>query len=105
MYGLAAATVLLGVLGFWLPAALDRGVRPTGVELSEDQKEAVVKARLARSARSVASEGALFWIVRPQIGLNQVTGLNTVLSGPEIHARPGRGEIGGVDLRAWAGVV
>lgn len=64
----------------------------TGVELSEDQKEAVVKARLARSARSVASEGALFWIVRPQIGLNQVTGLNTVLSGPEIHARPGRGE-------------
>jgi paraquat-inducible protein B len=63
----------------------------TGVELAEDQKEAVVRARLHRSARRIASEGAMFWIVRPQIGLNQVTGLNTVLSGPEIQARPGQG--------------
>ena len=64
----------------------------TGVELAEDQDEAVVRARLHRTARSIATEGAMFWIVRPQIGLNQVTGLNTVLSGPEIQARPGKGE-------------
>jgi paraquat-inducible protein B len=64
----------------------------TGVELAEDQKEAVVRARLHRTARGIATEGAMFWIVRPQIGLNQVTGLNTVLSGPEIQARPGEGE-------------
>ena len=64
----------------------------TGVELAGDRKEAVVKARLHRTAAAIATEGALFWIVRPQIGLNQVTGLNTVLSGPEIQARPGKGE-------------
>ena len=64
----------------------------TGVELSDDHKQALVKARLHRSARAIATEGALFWIVRPQIGLNQITGLSTVLSGPEIQALPGKGE-------------
>jgi paraquat-inducible protein B len=64
----------------------------TGVELTDDHKEAKVKARLHRSASAIATEGALFWIVRPQIGLNQVTGLNTVLSGPEIQMLPGKGE-------------
>jgi len=63
-----------------------------GIELSEDRKRAVVKARLHRAAEPIATEGAVFWIVRPQIGLNQVTGLGTVLSGPEIHVLPGKGE-------------
>ena len=40
----------------------------------------------------MATEGALFWIVRPQIGLNEITGLSTVLSGPEIQVLPGKGE-------------
>jgi paraquat-inducible protein B len=64
----------------------------SGIELSEDHKQAVVKARLHRSARAIASEGAQFWIVRPQLGLGQVTGLSTVLSGPEIHVLPGKGD-------------
>ena len=63
-----------------------------GIELSDDHKQAVVKARLHRSARAIASEGAQFWIVRPQVGWGQVTGLNTVLSGPEIQMTPGKGE-------------
>ena len=63
-----------------------------GIELSEDRRRAVVKARLRKDAAPIATEGAVFWIVRPQIGLNQVTGLNTVLSGPEIQVRPGNGE-------------
>ena len=64
----------------------------SGITLSEDRKQAVVKVRLHKSAAPLASEGALFWIVRPQIGLNQVTGLSTVLSGPEINLLPGKGE-------------
>jgi paraquat-inducible protein B len=64
----------------------------SGIELSKDHKQAVVKARLHRAARSIATEGAQFWIVRPQLGLSQVTGLSTVLSGPEIHVLPGKGE-------------
>ena len=64
----------------------------TGVELSKDHKHVLVTARLRRSAASVANEGALFWIVRPQLGFGNITGLNTVLSGPEIEVRPGEGE-------------
>jgi NADH-quinone oxidoreductase subunit L len=33
LYGLSAATIVLGALAFWLPTALDRGVRPAGVQL------------------------------------------------------------------------
>ncbi len=64
----------------------------TNVELSEDHQHVLVKARLRRSAASVANEGAIFWIVRPQVGFGNITGLNTVLSGPEIEVRPGSGE-------------
>ena len=64
----------------------------TGIELSEDRRQAVVRARLHRSAQPLATDGAQFWIVRPQIGLNQITGLSTVLSGPEIQLLPGKGE-------------
>jgi paraquat-inducible protein B len=64
----------------------------TGVELSPDHRHVLVQARLRRTAAAVANEGAQFWIVRPQVGLGSVTGLNTVLSGPEIEVRPGDGE-------------
>jgi paraquat-inducible protein B len=61
-----------------------------GIELSADEKQAVVKVRLRRFAASVAREGTQFWIVRPQVGWGNVTGLGTVLTGPEIQALPGK---------------
>jgi paraquat-inducible protein B len=64
----------------------------TGIALSEDQKVVLVHARLQRSAAGIARDGARFWIVRPQVGFGNVTGLNTVLTGPEIHALPGEGD-------------
>src|SRR5689334_16246396 len=63
-----------------------RGVRAgavSGGELSEDLKQVMVKVRLERSAALLAREGATFWVVRPAVGLNNVTGLGTVLTGPE----------------------
>ena len=74
----------------------------SGIELSTDRKEAVVKVRLQRTAASVATDGASFWVVRPQVGWNNVTGLGTVLSGPEIQVRPGKGE--GEVKREFAGL-
>ena len=62
------------------------------VELSPDQQHVVVRARLVRSAASIAREGSTFWIVRPQVGWGNVTGLSTVLSGPEIQVLPGKTE-------------
>lgn len=63
----------------------------TGIALSGDQERVVVHARLRREAAVLAREGTAFWIVRPQVGWGNVTGLNTVLSGPEIHMEPGDG--------------
>ena len=62
------------------------------VRLSEDHRHVEVKARLKRSAASIAREGSVFWIVRPEVSIGNVTGLATVLSGPEIQALPGTGE-------------
>ena len=64
----------------------------SGVELSPDQKQVVVRARLVRSAATLAREGSTFWIVRPQVGWGNVTGLSTVLSGPEIQVLPGKAD-------------
>lgn len=62
------------------------------VELSEDQQHVLVKARLRRSALSIAREGSVFWIVRPEVGIANITGLGTVITGPHIEVLPGTGE-------------
>lgn len=64
----------------------------TAVELSPDQQGVVVRARLQRSAASVAKEGAVFWIVRPEVGIGNITGLDTVITGPEVDVLPGTGK-------------
>ena len=64
----------------------------TGVQLSPDQKQVLVKVRLSQSSAKIAGEGAVFWIVRPQLAGAAVIGLGTVLTGPEIQALPGTGE-------------
>jgi paraquat-inducible protein B len=73
----------------------------TGVSLSEDQNAVEVKIRLQRGAASVAKEGAIFWISRPEVGIGGVSGLSTVITGPEILATPGKGgertEFSGLD--------
>lgn len=61
-----------------------------GVNLSGDEKRAVVRIRLTRSGAGLAREGSQFWIVRPRVGFAQVTGLGTVLSGPELSVLPGK---------------
>jgi paraquat-inducible protein B len=62
------------------------------VRLSEDNRHVEVRARLKRSAVAIAREGSVFWIVRPEVGIGNITGLATVLSGPEIQALPGTGQ-------------
>jgi paraquat-inducible protein B len=64
----------------------------TGVALSKDEKKALVRIRLTKSAEGIAREGSQFWIVRPRVGFGQISGLNTVLSGPEIGVKPGKPE-------------
>jgi paraquat-inducible protein B len=63
----------------------------SGVDLNDDHTKVLVRARLLRGAASLAREGAVFWVVRPQVGWGQVSGLNTVISGPEIQVIEGKG--------------
>lgn len=64
----------------------------TALELSKDRQHALVKARLRRSAKSIAQEGSTFWIVRPELGIGNITGLATVMTGPQIEVLPGAGK-------------
>jgi paraquat-inducible protein B len=64
----------------------------TDIQLSPDQKEALIRVRLRRSAASFARKGAVFWVVRPEISSQSISGLGTVLSGPFIDSNPGAGE-------------
>ena len=73
----------------------------TGVGLTESHDKALVRVRLKRSATAIAREGTRFWIVRPQVGFGNITGLNTVLTGPEIQALPADG---GAPRREFAGL-
>jgi paraquat-inducible protein B len=73
----------------------------TGVGLTENHEKALVRVRLKRSAANIAREGTRFWIVRPQVGFGNITGLNTVLTGPEIQALPAQG---GAPRREFAGL-
>ena len=63
----------------------------TAVELSKDQQYVLAKATLQRSAAGIARTGSIFWIVRPEVGIGNITGLGTVMSGPEIQVLPGNG--------------
>ncbi|HEY3304179.1 MAG TPA: MlaD family protein [Candidatus Binatia bacterium] len=61
------------------------------LELTDDMDHVLVTARLPRGPVSVAREGSVFWIVRPELGVANVSGLGTVISGPHIEVLPGKG--------------
>jgi paraquat-inducible protein B len=71
-----------------------RGVKIGKVEtlkLTPDQQRVAVKAQLDNSAASVAQEGSVFWIVRPELKLGSVSGLRTIVLGNYITVQPGHG--------------
>lgn len=61
------------------------------VRLSPDLEHVVARIRLDPSAEGLARAGAAFWIVRADVGLQGVTGLDTLLSGPYIELAQGDG--------------
>ncbi len=61
------------------------------MSLSNDHEWVVLKASLDHDAKSLAREGSLFWIVRPQLSVGGVQGLQTIMSGSFVGVRPGSG--------------
>ena len=62
------------------------------IALTSDQQQAEVEVRLVKSAQGIAREGSVFWIVRPEVGVGNITGLGTIISGAYIEVLPGAGE-------------
>lgn len=61
------------------------------VALSPDLGRVEAVITLQQSAKGLAREGSKFWILRPKIGFEGITGLDTLISGPIIQAEPGVG--------------
>lgn len=61
------------------------------VELSADLSKVEATLILKKSAKGLAREGSKFWILRPKIGIEGVSGLDTLISGPTIQVSPGVG--------------
>ena len=55
-----------------------------GVRLSDDLTGVVVSARMAKETAPYLNDNAKFWIVKPRVGTEGVSGLNTLLSGSYI---------------------
>lgn len=62
----------------------------TGVQLSEDHEKVIVTVQLNREASSFTREDSRYWVVRPRIGAEGISGLDTLLSGDFIAADPGK---------------
>lgn len=60
------------------------------VSLSKDLKHAVLIARMSPQADAMLNKDTQFWVVKPRIGLEGVSGLSTVLSGAYIQLLPGK---------------
>ena len=61
----------------------------TGVQMASDLDRVTVSVRLSETASHVARSGSLFWIERPELGLSEIRGLATLISGPYIDFIPG----------------
>lgn len=63
----------------------------TGVALTDDLRRVRVNVRLTKNAAALAREGSQFWVIRPEIGLSGIRGLETLFTGVRITVRPGKG--------------
>lgn len=64
--------------------------RVQSVRLSDDLSHAVLTARIQPEAEAMLRDDSRFWVVKPRIGREGISGLGTVLSGAYIQLEPGR---------------
>ena len=64
------------------------------VRLGENYDEVIAVVRLSPETTDLLTEDAQFWVVRPRIGSQGISGLSTLLSGAYIELAPGSGAPG-----------
>ncbi|MFO6424363.1 intermembrane transport protein PqiB [Motilimonas sp. KMU-193] len=63
------------------------------IELSETYDKAILKVRISNNAAKMLVEDSAFWVVKPRIGKEGVSGLGTLLSGAYIELKPGKSNV------------
>ena len=61
------------------------------VRLSDDLSKVVVTATLDKGTEAYLNEGTQFWVERPRVGTEGISGLSTIVSGAYINFEPGDG--------------
>ncbi|NVK74866.1 mammalian cell entry protein [Marinomonas sp. CT5] len=59
------------------------------IHLSDDYEKAIVKVRMNQGTQDMLRDDAKFWVVKPRVGKEGVSGLGTLLSGAYIDMKPG----------------
>lgn len=60
------------------------------VRLSDDLSKALIMARINHDAEEILVEDTRFWVVKPRISREGISGIGTVLSGAYIQMQPGK---------------
>jgi paraquat-inducible protein B len=76
--------------------------RVRSVSLSPDLQHVIVHVQLTPDAASIATEGTMFWVVRPEVSLTRVSGLETLLGPRYIAVEPATPR--GRPMRAFVGL-
>lgn len=63
------------------------------LKLAAKDQTVMVKARLDRSAKDIARAGSVFWVVRPELKVGAISGLQTIVSGSYVAVQPGTGPV------------
>jgi hypothetical protein len=61
----------------------------TSLAVDRDLQGIVAEARLVRSGQRFARQGTQFWIERPDVSLDRLRGLDTIVAGPYVAVRAG----------------
>ena len=67
--------------------------RVEDIALSQENETVVVTVRLMQTATSLAVSGSTWWIVHPEVSLQGVNGLDTLIGPKYIQVSPGTGEV------------
>ncbi len=60
------------------------------VSISGDNQDVVVEALLYKDAKHFAVEGSKFSVIKPKVGFQGISGLETIFEGPYISVHPGQ---------------
>jgi len=78
---------------------VDMGVVET-VKLNDNFDGVIATAKLDRQALPLLREDTRFWVVTARVGVGNISGLETLLSGAYIQLAPGEGEVGAREFEA-----